>query len=202
MDKASACGAEDCEFDSHRVHRLEGEVQEWFNCSLSKSDVSIYRDRGFESHPHRMINKNLVLVSGAIVFKEGRGKRRWFVVKQTGDEDEKWEIPKVPVRKTESSSRAAIRIMGEKGGMDAKILEEAGRAGGSTTINGEIVPQRHLYYLMMQVAAGEVLGFEDYKWLEYAKAVRKLSSKRERLMIRQARQELRKWQREQKNKEQ
>lgn len=148
------------------------------------------------------MNKNLVLVSGAIVFKEGRGKKRWFVVKQTGDDEERWEIPKVPVRKTESSPRAAIRIMGEKGGMDAKILEEAGRAGGSTTINGKTVPQRHLYYLMMQTAAGEVLGFEDYQWLEYAKAVRKISSKRERLMIRQARQELRKWQREQKNKEQ
>lgn len=147
------------------------------------------------------MDKNLVLVSGAIVFKEGRGKRRWFIVKQTGDEDEEWEIPKVPVRKTESSPRAAIRIMGEKGGMDAKVLEEAGRAGGSTTINGKTVPQRHLYYLMMQTAAGEVLGFEDYKWLEYAKAVRKLSSKRERLMIRQARQELGKWQKEHKNKE-
>ncbi len=183
------------------MHKLEGEVQERFNCSLSKSDVSTCRDRGFESHPHRMSN-DLVLVSGAIVFREGRGKRRWFIVKQTGDEDEKWEIPKVPVRKTESSPRAAIRMMAEKGGMDAKVLEEAGRAGGSTTINGRTVPQRHLYYLMMRIAAGEVLGFENYKWLEYAKAVRKLSSKRERLMIRRARQELKKWQREQKNKEQ
>ncbi len=123
------------------------------------------------------------------------------MVKQMEGEDGKWEIPKVPVRRTESSPRAAIRMMAEKGGMDAKVLEEAGRAGGSTTINGKTVPQRHLYYLMIQTAAGEVLGFKDYKWLEYAKAIRKLSSKREKMMMRQARRELRKWEREQKSKE-
>lgn len=137
------------------------------------------------------MDKNLVLVSGAVLFKEGRGKRRWFIVKQS--EDESWEIPKVFVRKGESSVRAALRMMGEQGGMTTKVLEEAGRSGGVTSINGKIVPQRHLYYLMIfQSGAKEAIGFENYLWLDYARAVRKLSSKRERAMLKSARQELRK----------
>ncbi|MGB6839059.1 MAG: hypothetical protein WBD86_01415 [Microgenomates group bacterium] len=147
-----------------------------------------------------MIDKNLVLISGAIVFKETRGKRRWFLAKQV--ENGEWEIPKILARKTESSARAAIRLMAEKGSMDAKVLEEAGRAGGSGIINGKAVPQRYLYYLMALQGMGEILGFEEYAWLEYAKAVRKLSSKRERLMIKNAREELKKWQRKEENKEQ
>ena len=140
------------------------------------------------------MNKDLILISGAILFKEHRGKRLWFLVKE---EDGAWEIPKVVARKTESTARAALRMMGEQGGMGAQVLEEAGRAGGVTTINGKILPQRYIYYLLMQISEGEVLGFEEYTWLEYAKAVRKLSSKRERLMIKQARKELRKWKKQQ-----
>jgi ADP-ribose pyrophosphatase YjhB (NUDIX family) len=148
-----------------------------------------------------IIDKKMVLVSGAIVFKENRGRKRWFLVKEGDEEDSEWEIPKILVRKTESSARAAIRLMAEQGSMDAKVLEEAGRAGGSTTVNGKVVPQRYLYYLMVLKGAGEVLGFEDHGWFEYANAVRKLRSKRERLMIKQARQELRKWEKSEKNKE-
>lgn len=143
------------------------------------------------------MNRNVVLVSGAVVFKEGRGKRRWFIVKQS--DEEKWEIPKVIVRKGESSVRAALRMMGEQGGMSTKVIEEAGRAGGVTTINDKTFPQRHLYYLMVRKSeAGEAIGFSNFKWLEYAKAVRKLSSKRERMILKQAREELRKWKGEQK----
>jgi len=136
-----------------------------------------------------------VLVSGAVVFKEYRGKQTWLVVKR--GEENGWEIPKTIVRKGESSVKAAIRIMGEQGDMAAQVLEEAGRAGGSTLINGKVVPQKNIYYLMMQRSAGEILGFEKHRWLEYAKAVRKLESKRERAMLKQARKELKKWKKEQ-----
>jgi len=134
----------------------------------------------------------LVLVSCAIVFKKGRGKSRWFIAKQVdGDE---WEIPKVVVRKGESSVRAALRMMGERGGMTTQVLEEAGRAGGVTTINGKTLPQRYLYYLMeLKAPPGEAIGFSTYKWYEYAKAVRKLPSKREKMMLKQARKEYRIW---------
>ena len=133
-----------------------------------------------------------VLVSGAIVFKQGRGKSFWLITKQ--GEDDEWEIPKIVVRKGESSVRAALRMMGEKGGMTTQILEEAGRAGGVTTINGKTLPQRYLYYLLVLIAPpGEAIGFFSHKWLEYAKAVRKLSSKRERTMLKQARKEYRIW---------
>lgn len=144
------------------------------------------------------MDKNLIIVSGAVVFKDAGRKRRWFIIKQ--HEEDNWEIPKVVVRKTESSVRAALRMMGEQGGMTTKVIEEAGRAGGVTTVNGRALPQRYIYYLMaLNSGLGEALGFEDSSWLEYAKAVRKLSSKRERAFLKAARQGLRKWERQRKS---
>jgi len=138
------------------------------------------------------MNNNQILISGVALFKEQTNGRRWLVVKQSEDGD--WEIPKTVVRKVESSVRAVLRMLGEQGGMSAKVLEEAGRSGGITTVNGKTVPQRHVYYLaMLQAAQGEIIGFEEFKWLDYAKAVRKLSSKRERAILKSARKELRIW---------
>ena len=146
------------------------------------------------------MSEDLVLISGAVVFKKSRGKKYWFIVKEiaetsSGEVDE-WELPKVIVRKNESSVRASIRNVGEKGGINARVLEEVGRFGGSTSVNGKSVPQRHIYYLMVQIVASEVLGFEKTQWLEYAKAVRKLSSKREQQVLRNANKELKTWQKE------
>ena len=83
-------------------------------------------------------DSNLVLVSCAIVVKEERRKLKWFLVRQSADGD--WEIPKVVVKKVESSVRAALRIMGEQGGMSVKVLEEVGRTGGVVTMNGKVLP--------------------------------------------------------------
>jgi len=162
------------------------------------------------------MNKDLVLISGAIVYRATKGKKRWFLAKQSG-EDGDWEIPKIIVRKAESSARGAMRLMLEQMDMDTQVLEEAGRAGGSATISGKVVPQRHLYYIMLFKEKEEeeeekrekkeeveeiVIGFDDHGWFEYAQAVRKLRSKRERLMLKQGRKELRKWEKAEKNKEQ
>jgi len=138
------------------------------------------------------MNKNLVLVAGAIVFKEKGSKLSWFLIKPKDAEG--WEIPKVLVRKGESSVRAVLRIMGERGGMNTKVLEEAGRAGGVTTVNGKTLSQRYLYYLMlMRSGLSEAIGFENYQWLDYSQALKKLNSKREKIMLRQAKEVLRDW---------
>jgi hypothetical protein len=149
------------------------------------------------------IDKNIVLVSVACLFKrqKGRSKIKWFLVKP--NEDSKWELAKVLVRKGESSVRAAIRMTGEKGAMTTKVLEEVGRAGGVTTVNGKTLPQRYLYYLMiLKASSNEAIGFHDYAWFDYAGAVRKLPSKRERQMLKEARKVYRNWKKEkQKEKE-
>ncbi len=164
------------------------------------------------------MNKELVLISGAIVYRATKGKKRWFLAKQSEENDE-WEIPKIIARKAESTARAGMRLMIEQAGIDTQVLEEAGRAGGSATINGKVVPQRYLYYIMLLKEEEEeeegkkkekeekeekeeiVIGFKELGWFEYAQAVRKLRSKRERLMIKQAREELRRWEKREKNKE-
>lgn len=138
-----------------------------------------------------MINTN-VLVGAACLCKKQRGGSRWFVVKQ--NDDEGWELPKVTARRGESSVRATLRMMGEQGGMSTKVIEEAGRAGGVTTVNGKTLPQRTLYYFMiLKSSEGEAIGFGESAWLKYAQAVRKLGKKRERAMLKLARKEYKVW---------
>jgi 8-oxo-dGTP pyrophosphatase MutT (NUDIX family) len=140
---------------------------------------------------------DILLISGAVVYKKVAGKARWFLIKK--NQQSEWEIPKTNVRKGESSVRAAIRQMAEEGGIRATVFEEAGRAGGAATVNNEVVPVRYLYYLMShEDPSGEPVGFLETAWLEYAQAVRKLRSKRERQMLKEARKVLRKLEREKK----
>lgn len=137
------------------------------------------------------MEKDIVLVSGAVVFKEYRKRLKWLVTRK-GENDE-WEIPKTIVRKGESSVRASIRMMGEQAGEIATVLEEAGQTRATTTVNGKTVRQKKIYYLVMQQVVDEILGFEKIEWLEYAKAVRRLSKKKEKVVLRKAREELTKW---------
>ncbi len=135
------------------------------------------------------INKNLVLVAGACIFKEARGSMKWFVIKQNGED--KWEIPKVLVRKGESSVRGVLRMMGEKANMTTRVLEEVARFGGVTTVNGKKLPQRHIYYLMLaKAASAEAIGFSESAWVDYSKMIKMLSSKREKGVVKAASTEL------------
>ena len=143
-----------------------------------------------------IIDKNLVLVASAIVFKEVKDTDLWFVIKSS--EIDEWQFPKTVMRKGESSVRGCIRMMGEQGAMTLLLLEEAGRAGGVTTINDKTLPQRHIYYVAKMLSeSGEAIGFDETEWLEYAKALRRLTSKREKAMLKQAKVELTKWRKKQ-----
>lgn len=143
------------------------------------------------------MKNNQILISGAIVFKDARGKRQWLIVR--GGKEDKWEIPKITVRKGESSVRASLRLTGEMAGMNARILEEAGRGTGVATINGRSVPQKLYYYLLMQKAGSEIIGFEEFQWLVYEKAHKILFLKREKDMLKSAKEVLKKWEREKGN---
>jgi|WetSurSiteA1Bulk_404760.scaffolds.fasta_scaffold27922_2 hypothetical protein len=138
-----------------------------------------------------MIKSNLILIGGAVIFKDYRKKRYFFVVKQS--DETKWEFPKVTVRRGESSVRAVIRVTSEVAGMNVKILEEAGRRSGVVAVNGKAVPQKHFYYLMILKSAGETLGFIDHAWLEYGKAMKKLSSKSEQDILKGTREVIKEW---------
>ena len=145
------------------------------------------------------MNKNTILVSGAVLFREQSGKIQWFVTEQP--EGGNWEFPKVVVRKGESSVRAILRVMGEKGGMTTKVLEEAGRIHGVKTLNNKTQPQKQIFYLMiLKSGSKESIGFSEYQWLEYSRASRKLVSKREKTMLKNAREIYKKWKKERQNK--
>ena len=137
-------------------------------------------------------NNQQISIGGAIVFRDHRGKRQFLIAKQKEDSD--WEIPKVTVRKGESSVRSVIRLTGEQGGMTARVLEEAGRATGNVVINGKPVAQKYYYYLMYQKAgAFEIIGLGEYQWMEYAKMAKKLNLKREKEMLKGAKDVLKEW---------
>jgi len=136
-----------------------------------------------------------ILISLACLFKESKGKLYWLLVKP--NEDSEWEFPRATVRKGESSVRAILRVMGELAGMSARVLEEVGRGSATINLNGRPVPQKFLYYLLeYKASAGEIFGFHDFVWLEYGKALRAITSKKEAAQLREARQVLAKWKRD------
>lgn len=127
-----------------------------------------------------------------MLFRENRGKRQFLLVRQKGDVD--WEIPKVTVRKGESSVRAVIRLASEQGGMAVRVLEEAGRSTGTTIVNGKSIPQKFYYYLMLQKGgSSELIGFDEFKWLDYGDAVKKTGSKKEKDMLKAGKDVLKEW---------
>ncbi len=131
------------------------------------------------------MKQKLVLVGIAVVYKRVGDKPVWFLVKQKVDSD--WELPKTNARRGESSVRSVIRMMGEQAAMNVKVREEVGRAGGAALVGGQTIPQRQIYYLMVCKEAKEILGFIDFEWLDYAKAIRKLKNKKEIAMLKAAR---------------
>ncbi len=134
----------------------------------------------------------MLLVSGAIVGEIEKGKLKFFLVKN--NEESAWEIPKLSVRKTESSVRAVLRMIGEQAGMRARILEEAARFTSNQQINGKPVTQKMFYYVLLHKAdSGENIGFYESEWLEYPKAYKKLSLKREKESLSSANKILKEW---------
>lgn len=140
------------------------------------------------------MNKGENLVAGAVVYRKTSQKTSWLLVKR--DKDADWGFPKETVHKSESSVKAAIRMMGEIGGMRTVVIEEAGQAKVTTTKNGREVKSRIIFYLMQQRAGGEGPGFYDVTWLEYSQASKKLALEREKRILRQAKEVLSQWQKE------
>jgi len=136
--------------------------------------------------------KNMVLIAAVVIGKIDRGKLKFYLIKNNENSD--WEIPKLTVRKTESSVRAVLRMIGEQAGMRARILNEASRFTSTIAVNGKTVTQKTFYYSAIHRAdSGESVGFFDSIWLEYSKAYKKLSSKREKESISSANKELKEW---------
>jgi len=139
-----------------------------------------------------MVNNQIYVGSGVTFKRLKNGKVYWFLIKdQDGDT---WEFPKVIARKGESSVRATLRMLGEQAGMGCRVLDEMGRTNGYSQVNGKSVPKRILYYLVYNKSQGEALGFAESTWLEYAKASRKLSSKKEKDVLKVARDYQKSWQ--------
>jgi len=138
---------------------------------------------------------NNISIGGAVVYKEGRGKRYYWIV---ADKDGNWEIPKVTVRRGESSVRAVIRMTSEIVGTNAKILEEVGRHSAVVLVNGKATPQKIYYYLLFLKAVEEIMGFEKYQWMDFKKATKALELKREKDALKNAEELIKKWEKEKK----
>jgi hypothetical protein len=73
-------------------------------------------------------------------------------------------------------------------------LEEAGRATGTTILNAKSIPQKLYYYLMLQKGgSSELIGFDEFKWLDYAEALKRLGLKREKDMLKGGKDVLKEW---------
>lgn len=132
------------------------------------------------------------LVAGAATYRKKNGRTEWLIVKP--DEDSGWELPKGDVRRGESSVRGALRALLENGGIRSRVLEEAGRATVSTTVDGEPFAQKHIFYLMRKRGKNkEGSKYAEERWLPYSQARISLSFARERRILRQANETLKEW---------
>ncbi len=141
------------------------------------------------------VRNSNISIGGAVVYKERRGKRYYWIV---ADKDGNWEIPKVAVRRGESSVRAVIRMTSEIVGMNARVLEEVGRHSTVVLVNGKATPQKTYYYLLLLKAVTELMGFEKYQWMDFKKATKAVGLKREKDTLREAEELIKKWEKERK----
>ncbi len=124
------------------------------------------------------------LVSAVAVYKKSGEDILWFLVKTK--EGSEWEVPKTVARAGESSVRASVRALSEQGGMRIKVLEEIGRHGGAAKVGDKIVTQRTIYYLVAHKDGEEVLGYVDTEWVLHNVAIRKVASKLDKEMLKEA----------------
>ncbi len=144
-----------------------------------------------------MKNNNEVLVGGAVVFKEGKGKKL-FLLSKNNDGD--WEILKTIVRRGESSVRAVIRYTSEQGNMNARVLDEVGRASGTATVNTRTVTQKYIYYLLYFKAGAEVMGLGEVDWFDKEQSMKKIALKREKDILKEANVMIKEWEKKHKKK--
>lgn len=127
--------------------------------------------------------KGEILVGGAIIFKEGKGKNLFLLSKNN---DGEFEILKSTVRRGESSVRAVIRYTSEQGNMNTRVLDEVGRGTSVGTVNTRQITYKYIYYLLFFKAGLEISGMGDISWFDYATAAKKLKLKREKDMLKVA----------------
>ena len=125
------------------------------------------------------------LVGVGAIYKLSKGKPIWFVCKL--NEESPWELPRTVVRRGESSVRSILRLTVEQGQMRARVLEEVTRATVVAKTGGRAITQKHIYYLLVQKDAGEIIGFGQIQWVDYARAVKKLASKKDQAALKIAR---------------
>lgn len=144
-----------------------------------------------------MKNNGEILVGGAVIFREGKGKNFFMLTKNN---DGEFEILKSTVRRGESSVRAVIRYTSEQGNMNTKVLDEVGRGTSVGTVNNKSVTYKYIYYLLLFKAGAEIMGVGDVSWFDYGAASRKLKLKREKDMLKVASQMVKEWQKKRKKK--
>lgn len=142
-------------------------------------------------------DKGEILVGGAVIFKEGKGKKLFLLTKNNEGE---FEILKSIARRGESSVRSVIRYTSEQGNMNTKVLDEVGRSSNAGLLSNKIVTFKYIYYLLHFKAGIEISGMGDISWYDYATAARKLKSKKEKTMLKTASSMIKEWEKKKKKK--
>lgn len=138
-----------------------------------------------------------LLVGGAVIFKEGKGKNLFLLLKNS---DGDFELLKSTVRRGESSVRSVIRYTSEQGNMNTRVLDEVGRGTSVGMVNNKPVTYKYIYYLLLFKAGIEISGIEGISWFDYPTASKKLKLKREKDMLKVASSMVKEWQKKKKKK--
>jgi len=158
--------------------------------------------------PKKVLNREFS--AGGVVFKKDKGKVLWLVAKSAPNKKfpgEFWRLPKGWLddelnrvypgtlargerKATEEELRtAALREVSEEGGVKAKILDKIGTFSYFTsTVQGRVIKFVTFYLMEWLENLPEGYGHEtsEVVWLPREKVLDRLSSERERLVLKKA----------------
>ena len=127
--------------------------------------------------------------AGGVVFKKGKDKTRWLIIKPAGAN--RWQFPKGLIDKGESSKETALREVKEEGGVLAKPLEKIGNIQYFFFFEGKRVFKTVSFYLMeyeKDIKEGPDNEVDKVAFLPFDEAHSLLTFKNDKEMLKKAKE--------------
>lgn len=130
--------------------------------------------------------------AGGAVFRKfktpnSKPEIRWLIVKPAGKD--RWQLPKGLIDKGESSETAAVREVGEEGGVEAKVVKKIGNQELFFFWEGQRIFKIVTFYLMEYIAdrpGGHDTEVDEAQFLPLSEAVDTLTFKKDKEILTEA----------------
>ncbi len=117
--------------------------------------------------------------AGGVVYRPA--DETWLIIKPRGVD--RWQLPKGLINKNESSAKAALREVGEEGGIKAQIIERLGNQRYFYVWKGAKIFKNVDFYLMQYLAkkkGGHDQEIDEAIFLPFKEALNRLTFKNDK----------------------